>query len=647
MNKPFFWFIEFYLIHSISKSQQKKIEIPENIKKILSYQPSDLTEEQTEQITKFCETQYNQLAEADIVAEIKKLGGDYNDDNWQDKISCQPEKIYKMAVECGATGIAVVNSPEPMTASQIDSECRKLAEDTGKKKGGRNIPEDEKKPIPEVLNQLGIKFKRDFATEQIYIKYPEKDWTPYNESQVAQLFTKLHTLKGVKWGFNERVIAQVVRAVADQNLFDSVIDILNNCKEKAEPGRDYISELVTSRIRYDYEDLETIEFIKSLVHKKFIMAVASMINLPDSQETQGLVESLGVLKDCRTIDETILLFVGGQNAGKSRFLEALLKPFANNSYNMGLADSDYHKKDASGKAAIVLCEELDLSTRQANSSFKKLLSERTIETVKKYVRDTQKTNRRYSAFGSTNVVDAVSDLTGSRRFLIVNLPQETDEKTGELVPGFLDFAEFKNIDYSPVWGQAVRELEQGAKPYLTPEEIAKLQRINRDRNTPVTFIKARLQEITGEGEETEEENYRYHNFETLDQILCFLLKSVEMKLDLRNYAGQLAELKQIIKEGKYIQKIRNQVSGCRKVRYQIAEKLGEEETEEQKQKTDEKLVKSITGKEFKTKKDLYQTVAKIYEKKVETKEIKQKIGELFEIKEIRGKQRSYRAERKE
>jgi len=641
--KPFYWFIELYFSNSYAKKQQKNLEIPENIAEFLKISPGDLTEKQTKELESWCTEQYEKIPEQEIIEIIKGLGGDYEDDSWQDQLSCDTKKVYQMAQECGATGIAAINSPEPMSQSQIESECKKSAQ-AGKGSGGRrNIPEDDKKPIPEVLRDLGIEFKRDYATEQIYIKYPEKSWTPYNESQVAQLFTKLHEMKGVKWGFNDRIVAQIVRAQADQNLFDSVIDKLNECKEKAEPGRDYIDELVTSRIRYDYDDPETIKFLKTLVHKKFIMAVASMINLPDTQETQGLVESLGVLKDSRGIDETILLFVGGQNAGKSRFLEALLKPFADNQYTMGLADTDYHKKDASGKAAVVLCEELDLSTRQANSAFKKLLSERTIETVKKYVRDTQKTNRRYSVFGSTNVVDAVSDLTGSRRFIIINLGHEGGNEGEENPAGFLDFEKFKDIDYSPVWGQAVRELEQGAKPYLTPKEIEKLQEINRERNTPVSFLKSRLQEITGFGEELEEREIQYHNFDTLDQVLSFVLKSVEAKIDLRVYADQIAELKLIAKEGLLIQKVRCQIRGCRKLRYQIAEVVEEYEGEEE--KNEKKLIESIDSKEFKTKKELYSVAAKVY-KKINKKELIKKLVELFEIKEIRGKQRVYQVNRR-
>ena len=134
-------------------------------------------------------------------------------------------------------------------------------------------------------------------------------------------------------------------------------------------------------------------------------------------------------------------------------------------------------------------------------------------------------------------------------------------------------------------------------------EIEKLQEINRERNTPISFLKSRLQEITGAGEELEEREIQYHNFDTLDQVLSFILKSIDGKIDLRTYADQIAELKLIAKEGLLIQKVRCQIKGCRKLRYQIAEVIEESEGEEE--KNEKKLIEVLDGKEFKTKKELY------------------------------------------
>ena len=159
------------------------------------------------------------------------------------------------------------------------------------------------------------------------------------------------------------------------------------------------------------------------------------------------------------------LLIGRQGCGKTRFCGILLpeelRPYYNKeinfkneaSLNLGLTSN-----------ALINIDEFDKVTLRQQVVLKYLLSTADVKFRPPYGK-AMKQFRRYASFiGTTNEMKPLTDPTGSRRFVCV-------EVTGDI--NFQD-----TIDHRQLFAQLKQMLREGARSYLQDEEISELIREN-------------------------------------------------------------------------------------------------------------------------------------------------------------------------
>ena len=155
------------------------------------------------------------------------------------------------------------------------------------------------------------------------------------------------------------------------------------------------------------------------------------------------------------------LLIGRQGCGKTRFCGILLpdelRPYYNKeinfknetSLNLGLTSF-----------ALINLDEFDKVTTRQQVVLKFLLSTADVKFRPPYGK-TMKQYRRYASFiGTTNEMKPLTDPTGSRRFVCVE------------VTGDIDYTD--NLNHRQLFAQLKQMLKEGARPYLQDDEISRL-----------------------------------------------------------------------------------------------------------------------------------------------------------------------------
>lgn len=167
-------------------------------------------------------------------------------------------------------------------------------------------------------------------------------------------------------------------------------------------------------------------------------------------------------------NECVPTFIGSQGCGKSTFCQRLLPPQFRRYYldhiNLG---NKFDKEMAMTNNLIVNIDELDQIKASQQAELKQTLSKSKVNGRQIYGR-VQSDRHRYASFVSTtNNLHPLQDLTGSRRYLCIRIPD------GELIDN--DTA----IEYDQFYAQLVYELRQKNMRYwLTNEETLELQQAN-------------------------------------------------------------------------------------------------------------------------------------------------------------------------
>ena len=119
----------------------------------------------------------------------------------------------------------------------------------------------------------------------------------------------------------------------------------------------------------------------------------------------------------QVINPYCLLLKGQQGVGKSAFFEIL-----GGKWNFSYVQDNESTLSMMGSLTVTL-DEYDRFTNKGQSEIKNMISEPTDKVRQKYARAAVSLNRLYSFGGTTNSSEILKDPTGSRRFLIVTLPQ--------------------------------------------------------------------------------------------------------------------------------------------------------------------------------------------------------------------------------
>ena len=166
-------------------------------------------------------------------------------------------------------------------------------------------------------------------------------------------------------------------------------------------------------------------------------------------------------------NSTTPLLVGGQGCGKSTFclnlLPPVLRPYYTDSIDFG---NRRGAELALHRYALINIDEFD-SVKSSHQSFLKHILQKAVVNTRLPYQSASRNLRRYATFIATsNNYDLLTDPTGSRRFICVE------------VKGRIDYAQ--PIDYDQLYAEAKELLRRGERFWFTPEEEALITENNRD-----------------------------------------------------------------------------------------------------------------------------------------------------------------------
>ncbi len=167
------------------------------------------------------------------------------------------------------------------------------------------------------------------------------------------------------------------------------------------------------------------------------------------------------------------LLVGGQGCGKSTFCLSLLPPELKAYYTDSI---DFSKKrDAElylTRFALINIDEFDQVSERHQGFLKHLLQKPVVNVRKPYASQVEAVKRYASFIATSNHTDLLNDISGSRRFICIE------------VKGLIDNTQ--PIEYEQVYAQALAALDRNERYWLTHDEEVVLMGENEDfRRRPI------------------------------------------------------------------------------------------------------------------------------------------------------------------
>ena len=169
-------------------------------------------------------------------------------------------------------------------------------------------------------------------------------------------------------------------------------------------------------------------------------------------------------------NECVPTFIGKQGCGKTTFVRRLLPLNLREYYldHLNLANK-FDKEMALTNNLFVNLDELEAIRPSQQSSLKQTLSVSKVNSRPIFGR-TQEDRPRFASFvATTNNRHPLKDVTGSRRYICLLIPD------GQLIDNTGD------IDYGQLYAQVMYELlEQKAPYWFNNDEVARIQQLNQD-----------------------------------------------------------------------------------------------------------------------------------------------------------------------
>lgn len=147
----------------------------------------------------------------------------------------------------------------------------------------------------------------------------------------------------------------------------------------------------------------------------------------------------------KVVNHTVLLLCGGQNMGKTTFINNLLPPFLNSYLSTGLINPN-NKDDLTriAQSMLINLDEFEGMTGREMNQLKDLITRKIISIRLPYARRSQNFPHTASFAGTCNYPEVLHDFTGSRRFLCFTVTH----------------IEFIQIDYPQLYAQLKHLLQQ-------------------------------------------------------------------------------------------------------------------------------------------------------------------------------------------
>lgn len=167
-------------------------------------------------------------------------------------------------------------------------------------------------------------------------------------------------------------------------------------------------------------------------------------------------------------NECVPIFIGDQGIGKSTFCVRFLPPHLRQYYldHFNLANK-FDKEMALSNSLLVCLDELDQYTARQMTQIKQALSKVSVNARKIFGQTIDVQERHASLISTTNNRHPLTDPTGSRRFICIEIPKNA----------FIDNA--TPIDYEQLYAQLLYELRVKEMRYwYNNEETMRIQQLN-------------------------------------------------------------------------------------------------------------------------------------------------------------------------
>ena len=169
-------------------------------------------------------------------------------------------------------------------------------------------------------------------------------------------------------------------------------------------------------------------------------------------------------------NEVVPTLIGGQGCGKTTFLRRLLPKHLEQYYldHLNLSNK-FDKEMALTNNLLVNLDELEAIRPSQQAALKQTLSKNKVNGRRIYGSSQDDRPRYASLVSSTNNPHPLTDVTGSRRYICVRIPQGVNiNNKGD-------------INYEQLYAQVLYELRELKAPYwFNNEEVARIQELNQN-----------------------------------------------------------------------------------------------------------------------------------------------------------------------
>ena len=326
--------------------------------------------------------------------------------------------------------------------------------------------------------------------------------------EACKIFLRYNTLSkrlqikkdGLWINLEDRDLVSIAISVFEEKNVTNVRNFLLDCSPEVNPAKEYLDSLPewdkTDRFLHLSDTLRTNKIDEKLkliyLKKWFIGVVHGMLNCPGQDR----------------YNENVIILLGDQGIGKTRWVKRLLPEKYEEFF--AVKNIDPHLKDDQillSEKFIVLMDESSQLLKTSSPDLKALTSSAKFSLRAPYGYVNQDYCRVASLIGSSNDMQILSDITGNRRFWIIEIEE----------------ADFKhNIDMYQLWAQAKYLHDQNEPHWLVGDEI-KLQATSVERfgkiNSYEDLINIYLEPGTSEDE-----------FMSATEILSYFKERMEDKM---------------------------------------------------------------------------------------------------------------------
>lgn len=284
----------------------------------------------------------------------------------------------------------------------------------------------------DALNAMGYGFRFNIIKNRTEVRSMNNEWIEIDDRIENDIIRKMES-NGIEIRF----------ASLKTSLYSSFANDYNPLIEYLSSLRPWDGE---NHIELLFQTLNTNDVFLDYLKKWLVSLVASIL-------------------DPNTQNHTVLLLIGNQGIGKTRWLNKLIPPILKEYSVQGIFDpKDKDTKIMMSQNLIGNLDELDSIEKRDISKFKEIITSPGTTQRAPYARNAKPFPRRISFCGSVNSLDFLQDLSGSRRYLCV----ETNNPINYT----------HQIDMDLVYSHALALYQSGYISYFNLDEIKELQEKN-------------------------------------------------------------------------------------------------------------------------------------------------------------------------